>query len=1723
MTQLHTTMVDRLIRRASEHPSRTAFTFLREHGQEEVSLSYGELDARARALAVRLMRQGLQGERALILLPSGLEYITAVFGCFYAGVVVVPGFPVNPGRSGRREAWFTTIAADASPAAAFTAGDAGPLLALNTEEIDPADAGEWRRPSELDGDSLAVLQYTSGSTSTPKGVMVTHGNIVHNQRIIQHAYGEAEASTIVGWLPLHHDMGLMGTVMQPVYSGARAVLMGPTRFLQAPVRWLSAISRYSARSSSAPNFAYDLCSRRITEEQKAGLDLSCWQVAVTGAEPVRWETMSRFAAAFACCGFRMEAFRPAFGLAESTLMVTTVAAGRAVTISRLSASLLETGVASEAQAGVPARVLVGCGGPYLGHEVRIVDSKSNVECPEGHVGEVWVRGDSVARGYWKREEETARMFRSQLSSGEGPFLRTGDLGLIAQGELFLTGRLKDLILIRGRNIYPQDIEIAVQQSSPCLRRDCGAAFTVEVEGEERLIIVNEVDRHCEHSLEDLTASIRAAVALDHGVQVHCVALVPAGAVPKTTSGKIQRSACRAQFLENRLELLFTSALAPADSDGTASPLMETEPGLRTELVEAYLRRAIADLLGIASSSIGTRQSLAALGADSLAALELSSRIEKRFSVRIGAHTILQSPGIAHLGDSIVASAAANSQSGESSSVEENTPYPLSAGQLGLWIHNQTAPESPVYNLASAAIAKSAVDPAALGRAFFDVLSKHRMLRSVFTLHDGEPVQITIPLPAIAKEKHYRCIDLASDSPQLLRKELSSEAARPFRLSEEPPVRLTMYRQPSSLVLLLTVHHIVADLWSMSIILRDLGRAYTSVLSGPADSTAYLDSVRRQEAAANDSALWEYWRSRLTQPFPLLALPAARPRPATPSYEGASQTFVLGRNLRDALEALARANDTTLFTVLFAAYQVLLHRICGQQDLIVGTPVSGRDDFRTHDAVGYFVNILPVRSDYDGRTGFTRWLASTRGALFDAFQHQALPFTLMVEKLAQERDRSAAPIFQTLFAWQSVPGGSPPELAAISTGAGGFALDLGELKLESVEIDIQSSQFDITLMLADTGSEILGTWKYSTDLLDAETVRRNTGYFSRILEAIIADPQCPICFLPLIDADERNQLIGEWSSQPAATEPSGRCVHELFEEQAARTPVAPAVTAGEVTLTYAELNAFANQFARVLKTMGVGIESRVAICLNRSVELIAAILGVWKAGAAYVPLDPRDPPARLAGILESCAVQGLVTHEQLVPVLPSQMPPCILLDLDLDLIALEERGNLGEAVPPGALAYVIHTSGSTGQPKGVMVGHRPLSRLLDSLRDAVYDSFGSPLKIGLNAPVVFDSSVKQLITLAMGHALHIVPDDVRRNGHALLRFLQSTRLDVMDCTPTQAQMLIEAGLTSTPNPVSLLLGGEAVPAGLWHALAAHGPGRAYNLYGPTECTVDATACRVESAGGSMLGRPLSGARVYVLDENMEPTPKGVPGELFIGGEMVARGYLRRPDLTAERFLPDPFHPTPGSRMYRTGDSAYFGLDSNLHFIGRVDRQVKLRGFRIELGEVEAALRAHPNVADAVAVVAPETGQLVAYIVEREPMASTQEYRRAVAQRLPEYMTPSIVMPLPRIPLTVNGKRDYNALPAAKMQDTGPREDFLAPRNEIEESLAELWKQALRVEPVGVRDNFFELGGDSLQATRLLGRIQEQFTTDEPLLASFFQEPTIEAIANAIARSAQLQRS
>jgi amino acid adenylation domain-containing protein len=1735
------TLVEVLRERAERQAAKTAYRFLADGEDEAAALTFAEVDHRARAVGAYLQESGAAGERALLLYPPGLEFVVAFLGCLYGGAVAVPAYPP---RTHRPDSRLAAIVADARPRFALTTPALAQLAAgfaaqapglrdvrwIATEELDDGWAERWSPPAAAQlAERTAFLQYTSGSTASPKGVIVTHRGLLHNERMIQLAFGQSAASVIVGWLPLYHDMGLIGNVLQPLFAGATCVLMAPVAFLQQPIRWLRAISRYRATTSGGPNFAYDLCVQKTDPAARAGLDLSSWQVAFNGAEPVRAETLDRFAAAFAPHGFRRAAFYPCYGLAEATLFVTGGSPGRGAAVRAVDAAALGRDEAEPAAAGRPARALVACGRPRLDQRLLVVDPESGRPRAAGKVGEVWVAGESVAAGYWNRPEETRETFAASCADDpEGRYLRTGDLGFLAGGELYVTGRLKDLLIVHGRNHYPQDLELTAERSHEVLRPGGGAAFAVEVDGEERVAIVHEVQRNRRRDLEGVVEAVRRAVAVEHEVPVHAVVLIQPNTLPKTSSGKVRRRACRDAFLAGGLDVLAEwrdgRPAAEAGEAGSAAPAQA--PRTPTEERLAAIWREV-----FALPAVGVADDFLALGGDSLKATQLVSRIEQVFGVELALDAPFATPTVAGLAGLLdeMAPAAAMPANGAPplGPLPRQGGVPLSFAQRRLWFLHQLDPGNPVHNIAAFVRLRGRLDAAALRGALDGILARHEALRTVFRGGAGEPLQevaaaAPLALPVIDLAALPAAAGAAAEEGSAV-----ALARLPFDLETGPFLRAALVaRGEGEHGLILSWHHVAADGWSLAVFLRELTALYAARRQGrpsplPPLPLQYADFALWQRRWLSGEALaarLAWWRRQLAGAPPALELPADRPRPTVLSHRGAHHERVLAAPLAERLAALARAAGATPFMALLAGFATLLQRAAGQDELVVGTPISGRHRRELEELIGVFINNLALRVDAGGDPTFRELLQRVRATALAAYAHQDLPFETLVDALQTERDLARTPLFQVLFVEQSAPL-SPRELP--------------DLRLEPREIDLGTARFDLALSMAAVEGGWLGTWKYSTDLFDAPTPLRLAGQLENLLAAAAAAPDLPLSRLAWLGEGERHQVLVAWNDTVVAYR-GDACLHRLIEAQAARTPGAVAVACAGHELTYRDLDARAGRLAGHLRRLGVGPESLVGVAAERSLEMVVALLATLKAGGAYVPLDPDYPRERLQFMLADAGVEVLLAQAPLAAALPPHRARVVLLDAEdsWEDCGPDGRGLGGRAQPTGSAAgahhpdhpaYAIYTSGSTGRPKGVLVTHRGIVNRLLWMQDAY--GLDADDRVLQKTPFGFDVSVWEFFwPLLAGARLVVAPPGAHQDAAWLARILAEEGITTVHFVPSMLRLFLEGKdlAASCRTLRRVIASGEALPLDLMEQALALLGAPLHNLYGPTEAAIDVSfhACaRGDRRRAVPIGRPIANVALHVLDRHGEPVPPGVAGELHIGGVALARGYLRRPDLTAERFVPDPWGGA-GGRLYRTGDLARHGADGAIEFLGRLDHQVKVRGVRVELGEIEAALAAHPGVSAAVVTARSEGGgetRLAAYLVAGgEPAPAADELRAFLRRTLPEAMVPAAFVVLLALPLTPSGKVDRRALPAPDFARPERERPWTAPRTPLETRLAGLWQELLGIERIGVDDDFFALGGDSIQGAMFINRLQEELGEIVYVMA-LFDAPTVAGFAAYLERA------
>jgi amino acid adenylation domain-containing protein len=1018
-----------------------------------------------------------------------------------------------------------------------------------------------------------------------------------------------------------------------------------------------------------------------------------------------------------------------------------------------------------------------------------------------------------------------------------------------------------------------------------------------------------------------------------------------------------------------------------------------------------------------------------------------------------------------------------------------TTQPLSEGQRALWFLHQLAPHSPAYNIAFTARIVSAIDPAALQRAFDVLVDRHDALRSRIEAVGGEPVQHVQASMAAP----FESIDASEWSEERVLEEIAAEIKRPFDLARGPLLRVRIYtRRSGDSYLAVTFHHIAMDGWSLWVCLSELKVLYTAALRGqqadlPHPRSRYRDYVHSEsEMLASDAQVrhQEFWRATLGRAgMPVTNLPTDRIRPRVPRYLGAAHRFELDPALTARLRRLAQQERSTLQMGVLALFFVLLHRYTSQDDLIVGYVASGRVRPEFETLVGYLANALPLRSRLPTQASFRELLGRTKVLLLEALDHQDYPFPRVVDALSVTRDVSRSPVFQTLFVFEKPHLLGDQDIAAFIVGEPGARLDLGDLLLESLLFPAQQEgQFDLTFVAVERKSSLAYSIDYSTDLFDDSTIRRMAGHFQQLTAAALADPDAPLSTLGMVTAEEIEQIdLWNHTAQPFPD----RCFHQLVESHAARQPEAVAVVFDDIGLSYAELNRRANRFARHLRRLGVGPDVVVGLCVERSSTLIVAALGILKAGGAFLPLDPAYPAARLAYMIEDSDVGVLVTQQSLVAELP-RGPRVVLVDRDAGEWQAESSDDLSSSVTPDHLMYVIYTSGSTGRPKGVLLRHRGLVNVATEQQRMFGVRAGA--QVLQFASLSFDAAVFEIsMALGSGGTLHMARPEELLPGRPLLDTLRRRAINVVTLPPSA---LMNVPVTDLPQLTTITVAGEACPAEL---ISRWAPGRAFfNLYGPTEATIWSTALRCgDAAGAPTIGRPIANTQTYVLDAESRLVPVGVPGELHIGGAGVARGYHRQRELTAARFIANPFSADRTERLYKTGDLVRQLATGEIEFLGRIDHQVKVRGFRIELGEIETVLAQHPDVHETVVTVREDTPgaqRIIAYVVTHASARPSSEVLKAfVRTRLPEYMVPSAVVFLEVLPVTPAKKIDRAALPPPG--NVAPRGPMVAPASDAERRIAAIWRDILKVDGVSIDDNFFDIGGSSLLVAQVHARLSE----------------------------------
>ncbi|WP_164021359.1 non-ribosomal peptide synthetase, partial [Pyxidicoccus trucidator] len=1642
------TLVDGFSRVVAQHSDSVALEFA------EQRLTYSQLDARSNQLAHLLIARGVRPDAPVALaLERSVELIVSLLAILKAGGAYLPldtSYPPERLAQMVEDAQPVLLLTHSALKASLPASDSLPLLLV--DEVDSSSQPVHSPAVALSPQHLAYIDFTSGSTGRPKGVAVSHRNVLRT--VCDAPYADVSAGqSFLLIAPISFDASTL-EVWGPLLNGGRLVVFPPT----SPSDLDALASVLQQHSVSTLHLTSGLFSQMV-ETHLHGLK-SVKQL-LTGGDVVSAPHVRRVVDELripvtAC-----------YGPTEGTLFTSCF---RMTSVQQ-----------------VPASIPIGT--PITATQVYLLDPHGQ-PVPAGVPGELFIGGEGLARGYVRRPDLTAERFLpNPFSPTPGARMyRTGDLARWRHdGVLEFLGRTDFQVKIRGFRIELAEVEAALL-SFPGVR-EAVALAREDVPGDKRLVGYLTADA----SLD--LAALRAHLQGRLPEYMVPSALVRLDAFPLTANAKVDRKALPAP--ESRAEL--RAYVAP-----------------RTP-TEQLLAGVWAQLLRV--DKAGLQDSFFELGGHSLLATQLAARIRSAFNVELPLRALFEAPTLEGLALRIDQAAQGASMPPLRPVPRTDAPLPLSFAQQRLWFFDQFQPGLAIYNMPAALRVDGMLDVAAMERAFTELVRRHEALRTHFRDEGGTPVQVISP-PA---PFHLPVVDLSSheDREAEARRRLNEDGARPFDLGRGPLMRASIFRLSEQRhVLLLNMHHIVSDGWSSNVLVREMATLYQAIVSGrpallPAMPVQYADYAVWQRSWLRDEALdtqLAYWKRHLEGAPAHLDLPTDFPRPATQTFRGAFFHFPIPAPLTRALQDFCQKEGITLFMALLASFQALLARYSGQDDVVVGTSIAGRRFSELEGIIGFFANVLTLRTRLDDAPSFRQLLARVRESTLGAYSHQDVPFEKLVEELQPVRDPSRTPLFQVMFA---LVGGDDASGVAVMPG----------LSFQPMPVKVHTARFDLALAVSQDPEGLSGHIEYSTDLFREDTVRRLSAHLLVLIESAMAEPLRPVTELPLLTPAERQRMLVEWNDTRAPVPET--TAHQLFEAQVERAPDAVAAVFEGESLTYAELNARANQLAHYLRRRYVGPEVRVALCTERSLDLVVGMLGILKAGGAFVPLDPAYPPERLAFMLEDSGAPLLLTQESLADDLPAEGKLVVRIDGEQHLIERMPEEDPEPVVGADGLAYVIYTSGSTGRPKGTLLHHRGLGNT--ALTAGRAHGYAPGSRVLQYASSSFDASVCEVFgTLLAGATLVLTPRERLLPDEPLRTLLREQHITAATLTPSVLAQLTDEGIEALTTIISA---GEALPPEL---VRRWGNSRVVlNAYGPTETTVCATITRGPVRPERVtIGRPWSNVRVYVLDRSLAPVPVGVAGELYVAGVGVARGYHGLEGLTAERFVPDPFGAEPGARMYRTGDRVRWLEDGELEYLGRIDFQVKLRGFRIELGEVESALLAHPDVREAVAVVREDTAgdkRLVAYVSsaarpggeepddesadsepEPEQILSVTELRSFVKERLPEYMVPSAIVVLDTMPLAPGGKVDRKALPAPSEARRDEAVEHVAPRTPTEDLLAGVWAQLLGVERVGVHDNFFELGGHSLLATQLASRVRAAFQVELPL-RDLFSMPTVAALA------------
>lgn len=1731
-----------LKQRAINTPDKIAYSFLNRNIDIELDITYAELDLAAMNIARRIAAQSSPGDRLLLVYPNGVEFIKAFWACLYAGVVAVPAYPPRANRNLER---LSVIVKDSGTNNILTLSSIEENLKGQFDErlpiicTDLIDAGEPCQFGIVDDQQLALLQYTSGSTSDPKGVMVTHDNIYDNQIQIDRAFQNDDNSVVVSWLPFFHDMGLIGHVLHTVYIGARCILMSPVDFLTKPLRWLQAVSRYRCDTSGGPNFAFQFCVDKISEKDIANLDLSNWSIAFSGSEMIHAKTLQSFAKKFRRAGFDENAFMPCYGMAETTLFVSARGKHRGAKILNVDLRELQLKSADQrvltedpgknvnAEKHIEHKNLsadevldiVSCG--HCGDfELAIVDSNNQV-LPERRVGEIWLQGKSVAAGYWQVTEGKFDSFCAYLSDGRGPFYKTGDLGFIEQGELYITGRAKELIILRGSNYYPYDIERVATQSCEAVINGGCAAFSVQSAVDERLVLVCELNHHKKKDTVDVFRDIHKGLAEHYEIRADEIVLIKRNQLPKTSSGKIQRSKCKKMYLSDEFSFVASSN----ESHAEKSDAGENCAAVRF-IAQTPLEQRLYDLLKprLGTLSISREDSFFSLGLDSIQLAQMSSLLSDELGFDVPVDQLFLHPSIAELaaildtehknkagGESKLLSlegvAIGNSSSSKKLVAAETAEYyPLSYGQEGLWYDQQISPDSNSYNIPLILEFEQGVCSATMCKAVNMMVNRHEILRTCFAVRDQGPVQIVLPKLDVQLPLSDLSAEQGAAQDASFHSLIDQQVKPVFDLTLAPLFRQHLVKlAESSFRLIAVFHHIICDGSSLVEYKAQLCAIYENLLQGnpcPAEKAhalQYKDYALWQRGYHDDSqdVSLAYWTEQLASPLPDMQIPADSNRAFSAQVKQITTRWQqLSLHQSRALSQFSVEHASTQFVPLLTVFVALLAKLCRQSDIVVGTPVITREHADLQRMLGYFINPLMLRNHVDENASLRGLFENVKAGFVQAMKHKSYPFSNLLKSLNIHSTYVKFPISSVFF--------------------NGLTFDTEGQAEKYFRENLQTQgRFELNVyvvLVAENGIRL--RWDYNSYLWQEKTIELYMQGFSSLLDQLLSN--CSLPFKQLNISSRSDCTPSNLKQKPVElTQHPLKLFHDVVRKQ----PQNLAIVSETHRLSYLELSQLAATIATALQNSHAGPIVGVYVSQNHIHLAVAALLGVLQSGAAFVVLDQTSPASRLQKIIDDAEIATILADSKNEGVLASPNPSQEFLNIlhldQLSVVGGALDGETSHSLSAEDLAYILYTSGSTGEPKGVLQTCGSLAHVACVYKE--YFHLGSQDRLTLLSTLNFDAALVDVFScLSSGATLYSLDLKNLNNLSRIDSWLNEHELTVWHSTPSLYRFALPY-IAEAPSLRHIVLGGERVnDIDLFKHRERLAEIPLSNLYGQSEHSISA----IKTYGPNnfdevvSVGRPTVGHRLSIEDDKGQAVQVYQTGELVIESPVLSTGYLKRRQLT---------HTVFDGQRFKTGDLARFLPNGDIQIIGRNDNQIKVRGHRVEIEEIESAIMAWQGLERAIVIPQfdGDDCKLFAYVqCAGDPAKPNSnegvdigQLRQHLRESLPEYMLPADIFLVDKIALTANNKVDRVTMAQLLPEAVAADNNTVVAETETQKILVELFKRVLDIGNFSVSKSFFELGGHSITAVKLIHGIEQSFDR-QISLAELYTNSTVTGLARQL---------